>query len=756
MGSKGKKKITSGKVRKYIRGFWLTYFIGLLLIIVLFISIGYGLFGKMPSFQELENPESNLATEIFSADGKLLGKYYVENRTNIHYQDLSPNIINALIATEDARFERHSGIDARATARMMFGILTGTDRGGGSTITQQLAKNLFPRKASYTKLELGIMKLKEWVTAVKLERNYSKQEIIAMYLNTVDFGSMSFGIKSASKTFFNKTPDQLNPDESALLIGILKAPSFFSPVRNPERALGRRNIVLKQMEKYGYISDMECDSLKILPIDMSNYRIQDHTSGLATYFREYMRMYLTEWCSSHSKEDGTPYNLYRDGLKIYTTINTTMQDYAEQAIREYMGKELQPSFFKHWKGYSNAPFVFEENARPEIRKLMTSAMRRTDRYRRLKKENYTEEDIYNNFQEPVPMKVFSWNGPIDTIMTPWDSIRYYKHFLQVGLMSMDPHTGYIKAYVGGIDNKYFQYDHVILSKRQVGSTFKPFLYTLAIQEGETPCTRYSNVRPVIELYDGEKWSPDNSGDDLIGEEVTLKWALANSNNWISGQLMKKYSPQDVITIARKMGVESYIPPVYSIALGSADLSLYEMVGAMSTFANKGQWIQPIFVTLIEDRFGNVLEQFIPRRQEAISEKTAYLMIELLKGVVESGTSVRLRYKYQFMNEIAGKTGTTQNQSDGWFMGITPDLVTGIWVGCEDRAAHFRTLTLGQGANMALPVWALYMNMVYADSTTTGITKRPFDKPDFAIDVTFNCDSLRMVTGETEKDKFEEF
>lgn len=756
MASGKKNTVSPKKTRRFIWGFWITYVLGLLMVVALFISIGYGLFGKMPSFQELENPESNQATEIFSSDGKLLGKYYVENRSNIHYQDLSPNIVNALIATEDARFHNHSGIDAKATLRMFFGVLSGTDKGGGSTITQQLAKNLFPRKPRYTKLELGVMKLKEWVTAVKLERNYSKQEILAMYLNTVDFGSMSFGIKSAAKTYFNKSPDQLNPEEAALLIGILKAPTFFSPVRNPDRALARRNIVLKQMEKYGYISSFEYDSLSGLSIDMSNYRIQDHTSGLATYFREYLRMYLTEWCNSHSKEDGTPYNLYRDGLKIYTTINTLLQAYAEEAVQEYLGKELQPSFFSHWKGQKNAPFVFEKNERQEILNLMMSAMRRTDRYYRLKKEGYTDEEIYDNFQHPVPMKVFSWNGPIDTVLTPMDSIRYYKFFLQAGLMSMDPHTGYIRAYVGGIDNKYFQYDHVILSKRQVGSTFKPFLYTLAIQEGETPCTTYPNVQPVIELWNGDKWAPENSSDDLIGEEVTLKWALANSNNWISGQLMKKYSPQDVITIAQKMGVTSYIPPVYSIALGSADLSLYEMVGAMSTFANQGQWIEPIFITRIEDKFGNVVERFVPKKQEAISEQTAYLMIEMLKGVVEYGTSVRLRYKYGFTNEIAGKTGTTQNQSDGWFMGITPDLVTGVWIGCEDRAAHFRTLALGQGANMALPVWAIYMQKVYADSLNTGVYKRNFTRPDFEVDVTFNCDSLSQATRKPSRDKYDEF
>jgi len=396
-------------------------------------------------------------------------------------------------------------------------------------------------------------------------------------------------------------------------------------------------------------------------------------------------------------------------------------------------------FFRHWKGYPNAPFVFEKSSeKKEIRNLMMQAMRRTDRYYRLKVQNLSDEEILKNFQEPVKMQVFSWKGPIDTVMTPMDSIRYYKFFLQAGLMSVDPHTGFVKAYVGGIDNRYFQFDHVMMSKRQVGSTFKPFLYTLAMQEGETPCTKYPNVQPVIELWNGDVWAPENASEERRGEEVTLKWALANSNNWISGQLMKKYSPQDVITIARKMGVTSYIPPVYSIALGSADLTLYEMTGAMSTFANKGLWVEPIFITRIEDRNGNVLEQFVPKQQEAISEETAWLMVQLMKGVVEYGTGVRLRYKYGFDNPIAGKTGTTQNQSDGWFMGITPDLVTGIWVGCEDRAAHFRTLDLGQGANTALPVWALYMQRVYADPTLR-YTKDDFWKPKKEWDIDFDCD-----------------
>lgn len=738
---KGKNE-NSQRERKYLKVFWITLLSGFLFVTLLFICIGIGLFGKMPSFEELENPKSNLATEIYTSDGKLLGKYFIENRSNIHFQELSPNIINALIATEDARFLKHSGVDLKAVFRVLFGVMTGTSKGGGSTITQQLAKNLFPRKKNRWFIDTIIIKFKEWLTAIKLERNYSKDEILAMYLNTVDFGSQSYGIKSAAKTYFNKSPDELKIEEAALLIGILKAPSWFSPIRNPDRAVDRRNIVLNQMRKYEAITNAQYDSLKAIPVDMSNYRIQDHTAGLATYFREYIRMTLNDWCSSHSKDDGTPYNLYKDGLKIYTTINYQMQEYAEQAVHDFLGKELQPMFYRHWKGYPNAPYVFEKGTeRKEIQSLLLQAMRRSDRYYRLKTRNASDADILKDFNTPVKMRVFSWKGDRDTIMSPMDSIRYYKYFLQAGLMSMDPHTGFVKAYVGGIDYRYFQYDHVKLGKRQVGSTFKPFLYTLAMQEGESPCTKYPNVQPVIELPNGDVWAPENDSKERRGEEVTLKWALANSNNWISGQLMKKYSPQDVIRIARKMGVTSDIPAVYSIALGSADLSLYEMVGAMSTFVNKGVYLEPIFITRIEDKNSNILETFIPQQQEAISEETAYLMIQLMKGVVEIGTGVRLRYKYGFDNPIAGKTGTSQNQSDGWFMGLTPQLVTGIWVGCEDRAAHFRTLELGQGASMALPIWALYMNQVYADMTL-GITKGDFDTLSKPMNVEFDCDKIK--------------
>jgi len=724
--------------KKFIKYFWITYVASIILIGLFFVGVALGLFGKMPTFEELENPKSSLATEILSEEGKLLGKYYFENRSNTQFQDLSPNVINALIATEDARFYEHSGIDFRAIFRVLWGVATGTSKGGGSTITQQLAKNLFPRKSNRTFWETVMVKFKEWITAIKLERNYSKEEILAMYLNTVDFGSQSFGIKSAAKTYFNKEPAQLNPEEAALLIGILKAPTWFSPVRNPVRAIERRNTVLFQMQRYDYISKPEYDSLRAVPLDMSAFRIQDHTSGLATYFREYLRGWLTDWCNTHKKEDGTEYSLYRDGLRVHTTINYSMQEYAEKAVATYLGKELQPAFFAHWKGQPSAPFVFEKtDERKEINNLLISAMRRTDRYASLKAEGYKEDDIIKEFKVKNRMKVFTWKGERDTIMTPFDSIRYYKFFLQCGLMSMDPHTGEVRAYVGGIDYRHFQYDHVKFSKRQVGSTFKPFLYTLAMQEGESPCARYPNVQPVIELDNGDVWAPENSSDERRGEQVTLKWALANSNNWISGQLIRKYSPSAVVAMAHKMGVTSDIPAVYSIALGSCDISLYEMVGAMSVFANKGVYTEPFFITKIEDKDGNLIQDFRPKKQEAISEETAYLMLQLMQGVVNYGTGIRLKYKYGFDNPIAGKTGTTQNQSDGWFMGITPDLVSGVWVGCEDRSAHFRTLALGQGANTALPIWALYMQQVYADPALH-ITKRDFDPPKKPMSVDFDC------------------
>jgi penicillin-binding protein 1A len=735
------KKKNAGQIwyHHYLVRFWMIYFAFILLVVLFFSGVANEWFGPMPGFEELENPRTNLATEIFSSDGKLLGTYYVENRSNIEFKDLPPHLVSALIATEDIRFEKHAGVDLKALVRVAVGVVTGNNRGGGSTITQQLAKNLFPRERNLSTRELVMRKFKEWITAIRLEKNYSKQEILAMYLNTVDIGSQSWGIKMAAKTFFNKTVDSLTVEESATLIGVINAPTMYSPVRNPERSLTRRNLVLKQMEKYDYLTDEVYDSIRQLPLDMSNYGLRDHASGLATYFREILRMQLKEWCRTHYKSDGTPYDLYKDGLKIYTTVDSRLQQYAEEAVREHLANDLQPAFFKHWKGVPNAPFVFEpEVIRSEVQKILDQGMKRSARYISLKNEGAPADSIRDIFNTPVPMRVFSWNGPVDTIMTPMDSIRYSKFFLQAGLMSMNPRTGHILAYVGGIDYRYFQYDHVKLSTRQVGSTFKPFLYTLAMQEGEfTPCSKVANVQYSIELPD-TIWSPRNSSDDRVGEKVTLKWALANSNNWISTFLMKRYSPQSVIKIARKMGVTSPMDPVPSLALGSADISLMEMTGAFNTFADKGVYVEPILVTRIEDKYGNVIESFLPRREEAMSEETAFLMLELMKGVVQSGTGIRLRLKYKFENPIAGKTGTTQNQSDGWFIGITPELTTGVWVGAEDRSVHFRSLSLGQGANMALPVWALYMKKVYEDPGLN-ISQGDFEKPLRPLSMDLECD-----------------
>lgn len=721
----------------YLKWFWIVIGGSIAFIGLLFILISLGWLGFMPSFEELENPRSNLASEIISADQVVLGKYYVENRSNVHYQDLSPHLVQALLATEDIRFYRHAGVDARAIFRVISGVLTGKKKGGGSTVTQQLAKNLFPRQQRRFITGMVLTKFKEWVVAARLERNYTKEEIIAMYFNTVDFGSMAYGIKSASHTFFGTTPDTLNMQESALLVGILKAPSFYSPIRNPERAQQRRNVVLNQMRKYDYIAQDVYDSVSVLPIDMTRYQVQDHRSGLATYFREYLRKFLNEWCATHRKADGQPYNLYTDGLKIYTTINSRLQTYAEEAVKEHLGKDLQPNFFKHWEGRANAPF--DRNLTQEqIKDIMRMSVLRSERYKLLREEGASEDSIQTVFSTPIKMKVFSWDGLKDTILSPMDSILYYKYFLQAGLMSIEPQTGYVRAYVGGIDYRYFQFDHVSLSARQVGSTFKPFLYTLAMQEGEyTPCSRVPNIQVRIDLPTGQVWEPSNSSDAREGEMVTLRWALANSVNWISAFLIKKYSPEAVIQIAKKMGVTSEIPPVPSICLGTPDISLSEMVGAFNSFANKGRYIKPQFITRIEDMHGNVIEQFIPMHDEAVSEETAYLMIELMKGVVNEGTGVRLRYKYGLDIPIAGKTGTTQNHSDGWFIGMTPELSTGIWVGCEDRSVHFRSINLGQGANMALPIWALYMKKALADDKLN-LSRGDFEKPASGFRVDMDC------------------
>lgn len=737
--TKDKKKKVEAKqqgVRWYLVVLWTLFVIGVTSVFGLFYGIYHEWFGDMPTFEELENPSTNLATEIISADGKVLGTYYIENRSNVSYSELSPHLVEALLAIEDIRFYEHSGIDQRALLRVVFGLATGSDKGGGSTLTQQLAKNLFPRGENLSTPQLVIRKFQEWVTATKLEYNYSKDEIIAMYLNTVFFGHNAYGIKKASETFFNLEPKDLNIEQAALMAGVVNAPSRFSPIRNPERALQRRNLVISQMATYGFITPEERDSISQIPIDMSNFGVLDHNTGQATYLREHLRMALTEWSKTRTKADGSNYNIYKDGLKIYTTIDSRMQRYAEEAVREHLALDLQPAFDRHWKGYTNAPFSLEKE---EVESLMELSMKRSERYRKMRNAGISMDSIKRNFKTPTEMTVFSWDGPIDTVMTPMDSMRYYKSFLQSSLMSVETRTGHVKAYVGGIDYKFFKYDHVTQARRQVGSTFKPFLYTLAMQEGEyTPCTTVPNISYSIEMPDGKFWEPRDAGKSMFGEEVTLKWALAHSNNRISTYLMKRFGPEAVIEMARRMGVTSDIPAVPSICLGVCDISLYEMVGAMNTFANQGVYIKPMFITKIEDKNGNVIEYFDTEEVEAMDKVTAYKMIELMKGVVQSGTGVRLKYKYGLRNPIAGKTGTTQNQSDGWFMGITPDLTTGIWTGAEDRAVHFRTIGLGQGSNMALPVWAIYMQKVYADNTLD-ISKGDFPKPLSDVALEFDCE-----------------
>ncbi len=715
--------------RKYTVFFWLLFTLPVVFAFLLFYSISIGLWGFMPSFEELENPKSNLASEIYSADGKLLGTFYIDNRSNVHYHEISPNMVHALLATEDVRFHYHSGVDIKSIFRVLFRTILGGQRsaGGGSTLSQQLAKNLFPRQDNLSAYQIVIIKLKEWVTAAKLERNYTKEEIIAMYLNTVDFGSHAFGIKLAAKTYFNTTPDQLKAEEAAVLVAMLKAPSWYHPVRNPQRALNRRQIVLTQMARYEYITIEEYDSLITLPLDMSNFQIQDHHTGIATYFREHLRGELSKWSRSKFKPDGSNYDIYRDGLKIYTTIDSRMQSYAEEALAEHMGNNLQPAFFSHWKGYKNAPYDTDLSDE-QIRTNINNTIRRSERFRSMRSDGFSEKEVFESFHLPRAMRIFSWQGDIDTIMTPMDSIWYYKHFLNAGMMAIEPHTGHVKAYVGGNDFRHFKFDHVTGSRRQVGSVFKPFLYTLAMQEGEFgPCTKVPNTPVTFELWNDSLWTPKNSSDDREGEMVTLQWALANSVNYISAFLMKRYSPEALIRLTRRMGVKSDIPAVYAISLGTPDLSLYEIVGANATYANKGVYIEPTFVTRIEDQSGNLIEAFIPHREEAMSEETAWLMIELMKGVVSEGTGRRLRWRYGFNHPIAGKTGTTQSNSDGWFVGITPDLVAAAWVGGEDRGIRFRDLSLGQGANTALPIWAEFMTRVYADESLN-ISKEDFEKP----------------------------
>ena len=709
------------------------------LIVFLFCGISWGLFGFMPSFEDLENPTSSLSSEIISSDQQILGAYYIENRTNVEFNELSPYLVQALIATEDSRFYQHSGVDLRSLGRVFFKSILRGDRsgGGGSTITQQLAKNLFPRK-NLSKAGLAVRKLKEWVIAAKLERNYTKDEIIAMYFNTVDFGNNAYGIKIASSTYFGKLPGELEPEEAALLVGMLKATSYYNPLRNPQNAMNRRNVVFSQMRKAGFLNQEEYEELTARPIDMSRFSRQNHEEGLATHFREYLRQYMLKWCKEHKKPDGKPYDLYRDGLKIYTTVNSRLQQHAEEAVAEWIGGTLQNDFYKDVKGTSRyAPFS-SDLTKDEVNKFMEQAMKNSDRYHNMKKAGASDEEIRKAFHEKVAMKVFTWQGgEKDTVMSPWDSLWYHKWFLHCGLMSIEPQTGYVRAYVGDISYKYFKYDNVSQGRRQVGSTFKPFVYTLAMQEGEfLPCTQVPNVPVCFPLPDGEEWCPANSSKAKEGEMVTLRWALANSINFISAYLIKRFPPEAVINLARRMGITAPMEAVPSICLGTMDISVKEMVSAMATYANQGIHIDPIFITRIEDKHGIVLENFAPHQEEAMSAKTAYLMLDLMRGVVDEGSAGRLRWRYGLKQAIAGKTGTTQNHSDAWFMGITPTLTTGIWVGGELRSIHFNSMRLGQGANAALPVWGIYMQKVYEDEELA-FPQDDFEKPE-GLNVDLKC------------------
>lgn len=748
MSDMGNTKPKKTNNKKFVRWFWILS-AGPVVMLFLFI-LGIKLFADLPETSELQNPKTNLATEVYSCDMKVIGKYYAENRTNVKFKEISPNVVKALIATEDARFYDHSGVDIRALLRAITGALRGSSSsGGGSTITQQLAKMLFPREDLHG-LNLIIRKMKEWIIAVRLEREYTKEEIIALYLNRFDFVNNAVGIKSAAQIYFNTTPDSLKLEQAAVLVGMAKNPALFNPNRFHDRSEGRRNTVLQQMEKYGYIDAKELERVQKIPLKLV-FRPEDHNEGLAPYFREYLRdEFLRKWCDEHLKPDGTRYDIYRDGLKIYTTIDSRMQHYAELAVSEHLNA-LQKEFDIECKKKRNAPFAWNVN-KEEIKGIMHQSMKRSERYRVMKKAGVSEEEIEKAFHTKTEMTVFTWKGEKDTVLTPMDSIRYYKGFLQTGFMSIEPQTGYIKAWVGGISHKFFQYDHVQIGHaRQVGSTFKPFVYALAIQEGYSPCYRLPNVKTCIDMPAGQPmYCPDNASMDkkLDGKMLTLQQALAHSVNYISAYLIKQFGPQAVVDLTRRMGIVSKIDPTPAICLGTPEISVYEMVGANATFANKGTWIEPTYITRIEDKNGKVLYEQVQRSEEVMNEEKSYVMLQLMKGVVQSGTGVRLRYRYKLMQPMAGKTGTTQNNSDGWFMGITPDLVSGCWVGGEDRAVHFDRTDMGQGASMALPIFAKYMQKVYADKTIK-ISQGDFERPSQAITIEMDCSKYKIDEGAPE-------
>ena len=720
----------------YKKKFWKIFFYGMGGILLFFLFASWGLFGSMPSFEDLENPDSNLATEIIASDGAILGKYFEQNRSQLKYSDLPQNFVQALIATEDERFYEHSGIDGRGTLRAMASLGTS---GGASTLTQQLAKQLFHGEGSKFLPFRIVQKIKEWIIAIRLERQYTKSEIIAMYCNVYDFGNYSVGVSSAAKTYFSKEPKDLTIDESAMLVGMFKNSGLYNPVRNPQGVKNRRNVVLAQMEKNNIITEDQKIKLQNAPITL-HFKLESHREGTATYFREYLRDYMKKWVEENKKPDGSDYNIYKDGLKIYTTIDSRMQLHAEEAVAAHMAN-LQEEFFIEAKKNKNAPFVNISEA--ETQRILNQAMKSSYRWTVLKEQDKSDEEIIKTFSVKTKMTVFTWKGEKDTLMTPLDSIRYYKHFLQSGLMAMDPQTGSIKAWVGGINYKYFQYDHVGQGARQVGSTFKPFVYATAIEQlGMSPCDTIVDAPFMIRKGRHnvtEDWEPRNSDNRYRGM-VTLKQGLANSINIISAKLIDKVGPEAVVDLAHKLGIKSDIPAQPSIALGAVDVTVEDMVAAYGTFANQGVYVKPQFISRIEDKSGVVIYEPIPESHDVLNKDIAFAVIKLLEGVTEGGSGTRLRtqsggsgdnrwtgYPYMFTNPIAGKTGTTQNQSDGWFMGMVPNLVTGVWVGCEDRSARFKSMAYGQGATAALPVWAYFMRLCY-DDPNLKVSKKEFDRP----------------------------
>ncbi len=740
--------------RKFVIIFWSLFIVGILAVTGIFVSITNGWLGYLPPLEELQNPKNRFASEIFTSDMQSLGRYYrYENRIGVQFDELSPYLVDALIATEDVRYHDHTGIDYKSFFRALLSL---GRAGGGSTITQQLAKQLWSPRAENS-FERVMQKPIEWVIATQLERLYSKDEIMLMYFNQFDFLYNAVGIKSASQVYFATTPDKLTLEQAAMLVGMFKNPALYNPIRRPEKTENRRNVVLEQMCKYDYITRDVCDSVKQIPLQLT-YRSADHKQGMAPYFREYLRIILTakepkesdypkwnhqqyiidkkQWdenplygfCRKHKKADGTDYDLYQDGLRIYTTIDSRMQQYAEEAVSEHM-QDLQKRFFKEKKKKTYAPFS-RKLTTEEIDGIMSRTMRQTDRYRALKQQGKTDLQILENFNTPVEMQVFSYDGMIDTVLSPMDSIRWNKHFLRCGFMSIEPHSGHVKAYVGGPSFSYFQYDMATVGRRQVGSTVKPYLYTLAMDEGMWPCDKTVNEPVTLIDANGKHWTPRDDHGKNRGDSVTLQWGLQQSSNWISAYLMSLFTPEQLVRLMRSFGIQGQLDPVVSLCLGPCEVSVQEMVDAYTTFPNKGIRVEPLYVTRIEDNNGNLIASFTPQSHEIISELTSYKMIHMLRAVVDHGTGVRLRYRYKINAPIGGKTGTTQNNSDGWFVGFTPSLVSGCWVGGEDRAIHFDSMAEGQGASMALPIFALYMQKVLADETLGYSETEQFDIPEW--------------------------